>query len=90
MDADAGSVVGGADEFDTGGLESRFDGFKVALPRLRDPFNRLIAHNSCRADTGTVSQVLNRPIQRATGGSDLCSCQTFRLHYDKNLIISDA
>ena len=62
IDADAGSVVGGADEFDAGGFEGGFDGVEVGFCAAWDASRCLHAHNCAAAYVGRRGQLLDAPV----------------------------
>ena len=62
IDADAGAVVGRADEFDAGGFEGCFDGIEVGFCTAWDASRCLHAHNCAAAYGGCRSQLLDAPV----------------------------
>ena len=62
VDADAGAVVGGADEFDAGGFEGVFDGVEVGFCTAWDASGRFHALYGTDAYGAFRGKLFNAPI----------------------------
>lgn len=62
IDADAGAVVGRADEFDAGGFEDVFDGIEVGFCAAWDAYRCLHALNCSDAYCACHSKLFDAPI----------------------------
>lgn len=73
MDANAGGIVRGSDEFDAGGFKCAFDSFQVCTRYIRESCSHLCAPHRTQADTTRCGKISKRPRKCASRSSYLCS-----------------